>query len=243
MHKIDHYSVSSINLAANCPRSWWSKYILKQDSESGEAASFGTEYDQCIGAKLGCTNHKPDGKSSNWSYNVEVAADSYLLQPHAFRQATDTQLKITVSPAQWNIMAETYGFYAEIRYPIIGYTDLYDRVNRVVVDLKTSSAKRAPYNWALQVLIYALALQANDARVHLMTRTKVPAYYDFKVPVTPDTLRWAMQTFTAQANQIERWLDGGAGDELARTPDPGYGYCSWCCDKQNCPAQNLILGV
>jgi len=235
---IDHYSVSSINLAANCPRAWWAKYVLKLDMASSMAANFGSQYDQLISKKLGCKVHKDD-KIGPVADGVEDAVTGYLCQPHAFKQATDAQMPINILPGQWQVLAEMHGFYASIERPITGFIDLYDANERVVVDLKTSGSKRTSFNWALQVLIYSLAKQANQAKVHLMTKTKVPAYYEFTVPVTAESKRWAMQVFTNQANQIERWLKNGAGDELPRTPD--Y-WCSWCPESLTCPAMNLILG-
>jgi hypothetical protein len=170
---------------------------------------------------------------------VEEAVNGYLSQPHAFRSATDSQLPIHISPSEWEVMAEMLGMYSEIPYPITGFIDLYDSNKRALVDLKTSSSKRTTFMWGLQVLIYSLATQANEARIHLMTKTKTPAYYDLPVPVTPTSQAWAMQIFAHQAALIKQWLVEGAGEHLPRIPD--Y-YCSWCAEELECPATNIILG-
>ena len=238
INKIDHYSVSSMQLAANCPRSWWAKYILKKELASSDAASFGNAYDQTISARLGCKIHKEE-KPVGHIDGLEEAVAGYLCQPHALKTATDAQVPITSTPAQWNLMAEIHGFYAEIKKPIIGFIDLWDAKNRVVVDLKTSASKRVTNGWALQALIYTLAQQANEAKIHLMTRTKTPAYYEYIVPISKQSLAWAMHWFTYQANTVERWLAEGCGECLPRNSD--Y-FCSWCPEKLECPATNVILG-
>lgn len=235
---IDHYSVSSINLAADCPRSWWAKYVLKLDTVSSGAASFGSQYDQMIGKRLKTICMKEE-KMGAPIEDVEEAVSGYLCQPHAFLDATHSQVPIHITPNQWNVMADIRGFYAEIKKPIVGYIDLFSDKTRRIVDLKTSSAKRTNAKWAMQVLIYSLAKQANEARIHLMTRTKVGAYYDFMVPTTEANYIWAMKVFTHYANLIEGWLEEGAGDHLPQTE--GY-FCSWCPERLTCPTQSVLLG-
>lgn len=239
INKIDHYSVSSMQLAANCPRAFWAKYVLKKEQASGEAASFGQQYDQQVSARLGCKIHKEEKPVSRLVDGVEEAVIGYMCQPHALKTATDAQVPINITPSQWQLMAEIHGFYAEIKKPIIGFIDLWDAKNRVVVDLKTSDSKRTTPGWALQVLVYSLAQQANEAKIHLMTRTKTPAYYEFPVPISKQSLAWAMHWFTYQANTVERWLADGCGECLPR--NPSYS-CRWCPEKLECPATNIILG-
>lgn len=235
---LDHYSVSSVTLASNCPRAWWAKYVLKLDTAPSVAASFGTQYDQLVAQSLKCNDHKGYEHIVPLE-GVQEAVQGYLCQPHAFKTATDSQVSINITPTQWAVLAEMHGFYAGIERPIIGFIDLWDAKNRRIVDLKTSSSKRTTYNWALQVLIYSLAMQAASAGIHLMTRTKTPAYYEFIVPINRESTTWAMTLMTDQINQIEGWLKNGAGDELPRRPD--Y-WCSWCPEALTCPATNLILG-
>lgn len=239
VNAIDHLSVSSIGKAMNCPRSWWASYILKKDRPSGGAAQFGSQYDQIIGKRLNTKCHKEEPVTGGLADGVEEAVNGYLSQPHAFRSATDSQLPIHISPSEWEVMAEMLGMYSEIPYPITGYIDLYDSNKRALVDLKTSSSKRTTFMWGMQVLIYSLATQANEARIHLMTKTKTPAYYDLPVPVTPTSQQWAMQIFAHQAALIKQWLVEGAGEHLPRVPD--Y-WCHWCAEELECPACNIILG-
>jgi CRISPR/Cas system-associated exonuclease Cas4 (RecB family) len=235
---IDHVSCSSINLAIQCPRAWWAKYVLGKSVPSSEAASFGSQYDTVVSKLIGAKNHKEE-KTGEILPGVEEAAQMYMEQDHAFKSATDSQVKINIAPGQWAYMGETLGIPTEISFPITGFIDLLDTNSRSLVDLKTSSSKRTSASWAMQVLIYAIATQANEARIHLMTRTKTPAFYNFMVPVSEDNLRWAMNLFTFYTQQIEKWLNAGAGEELPR--QEGF-WCSWCPENLECPAKHVILG-
>ena len=235
---IDHLSCSSINLAINCPRSWWAKYMLGKSVPSSEAASFGSQYDVVVSKLIGAKTHKEE-KPGSILPGVQEAAELYLEQGHAFKDATDSQVKIDISPGQWAYLGEMLGIPTEIKFPITGFIDLFDRETRKLIDLKTSSSKRTSASWALQVLIYSLATQATEAGIHLMTRTKTPAFYNFLVPVSDDNLRWAMNLFTFYANLIEGWIETGAGEELPR--QEGF-WCSWCPENMECPAKHVILG-
>jgi hypothetical protein len=235
INKIDHFSVSSVQKWADCPRSWWSKYILDMDLPSSEAASFGSQYDQLIGERLGFKSAKPVGELVE---GVEDAVAGYFSQPHAIKKASGAQVEIRITPEQWAIFGEMHDVCAEITKPITGYIDLCVDFESKLVDLKTSQRAGMNGKWAFQVLIYALAKQFCQARIHLMTRTKTPAFYDYMVFVHKATLGWAISNFTFYARQIETALVEGHG-ELARNPD--Y-YCSWCAEKLTCPAKSAFGG-
>lgn len=234
LNKIDHYSVSSVQKWADCPRSWWAKYILDLDLPSSEAASFGSQYDQLISQKLGLNNEP----MKELLEGVEDAVAGYLSQPHAMKKATGAQVEIRITPEQWAIFGEMHDLCVEIKKPITGYIDLCDDLESKLVDLKTSKRAGMQGKWAFQVLIYALAKQFCQARIHLMTRTKTPAYYDYMVFVSKEALAWAITNFTFYANQIEKALEEGHG-ELARNPDF---YCDWCPEKLDCPAKQSFGG-
>lgn len=238
MPLIDHHSISSITTAMSCPRQWWGKYVLKLETVSGEAASFGSHFDQSVGAALKTKVHKEEKRQYLPNPDVEEAVRGYLSQPWSFKEAADSQYPINITPGQWGVIAEMHGLYSEIKYPIIGYIDLINRVERKLVDLKTSSAKRVSFYWPLQVLTYSEATQAQTAEIHLMTRTKVPAYYRILVPVTNESRKWAVQIVSYWIARIEEWLERGAGEELPRYPD--Y-HCNWCAEALKCPAKNLTL--
>lgn len=239
LFKIDHYSVSSVTTWRKCQRQWWAKYVEGKDQPAGEAASFGIQYDMMIAQRIGCKLGKPEKMPESWVDGVAEAVDGYLCQPHALKTATQAQVPVRVTPDEWNVLCEMQGFYAEIKKPIIGFADLVDELKRIVVDLKTSSRKDTRDEWALQVLFYSIALALVEARIHLFTRTKVGAYYDFMVPIHGASKKWAMIVLTRAINEIEVALENGAGDELVRLP--GY-HCAWCPENLDCCARNLIIG-
>ncbi len=238
LNKIHHYSISSLQLWADCPRSWWEKYVLGNEQPSSEAASFGSQFDQVISTRLGFPAiNKKTGKPEKMGpllEGVEEAVEGYFAQPFAIKKATGCQEKIDISPDQWAVLGEICALSLQIDKPITGYIDVSVANESLLVDLKTSKRAGMQPKWAFQVLVYAIAKQFNQARIHLMTRTKTPAYYDYMVFLTPETKKWAMMNFTYYANQIEAALRKGDSEELARNPDF---YCSWCPAAVDCPAR------
>lgn len=226
LNKIDHISVSSIQKWIDCPRSWWVKYVLGLDTPSSEAASFGSQYDQLISKKLG---FETEPMKQPLVDGVEDAVAGYFSQPYAMKDATGAQGKVFITPDQWAVHGEILGLSVEIFKPILGYIDLENRLRGILTDLKTSTRAGAQNKWAFQVLTYALERQYQQAEIHLMTRTKTPAWYRYRVPVTPESLRWMMGTFTFYAKQIEDALRSGNGETLPCRPD--Y-YCGWCADQE-----------
>lgn len=235
---LKHYSVSSIALATQCPKSWWLKYGddgVTVPRMYTQAANFGSQYDTLISARLGLgegLSHY-DLKEPG----VDKAVDSYFKQKHAMTSATDAQLMIEIMPDQWAAICRRYGLNLAIDRPIIGYIDLWDGKAKRIVDLKTSTSKRMTPDWALQLLIYSLAMNAKAAEIHLLARTKKPTHYRFTVPLTEENYRWAIVRFTYAAQLISHWLRKDIGDFLPQLPD--Y-YCSWCPGFNDCPAPHLF---
>lgn len=240
LSKIDHYSPSSISAWEICPRNWWANYVLGKKMEASEAASFGSQFDQLVSQRIGCPVGKQDKLPDEWLDGVEQAVDLYLCQPWALKSATVAQKAVRINPAEWAMMAEMHGLFSEIRKPIIGFADLIDDQQRLVVDLKTSGRKDARQEWAGQLIFYALAEQLSSAEVHLLTRTKTPAVYRFTIPVNDETKKWALIRFSTAIEQIERALENGAGEELVR--NPGW-KCGYCPEQFECPAFNMIREV
>lgn len=234
LNKIDHHSVSSVQKWADCPRSWWTHYVLGEKLPSSAAASFGSQYDILVSKKLGL---QPKEEPGELVEDVEDAVAGYFSQDHAFREASSAQGEIYITPDQWSVFGEMNGICVEIAKPVLGYIDLENPLKGKLVDLKTSSRAGKQPKWGFQVLIYALARHYKQAEIHLMTRTKIPAWYRYMVPVEPEALKWAMLNFTFYANQIEAGLRSGNGEALARNPDF---YCSWCAEQINCPARSVI---
>jgi hypothetical protein len=250
-NKVSHYSVSSVNSFRNCPRGWWIQKILEQSLPSSAAASFGNQYDELVAHKLGLepmdVRSRDKGKlhitKQNLVDGVADAVAGYLIQPHAVKkeEAFAAQKMIHIDPSAWAILAEELGLSLDIAKPIVGYIDLISKVSlrRKITDLKTSSRKGMRADWAFQDLIYCIAENCIEADIHLMTTTKVPAYYKYPVIVNNETKAWAMKNFTYAAQAIERALKEGSGENLPAYPD--Y-WCSWCADKLECPAKGAFVG-
>lgn len=249
--KLSHTSVSSINSFQNCPRGWWNSYVLKMKQESSVAASFGNQYDSLIAHRLGLEpmdvrerdKDKPTISQQIWLDGLEEAVDGYFEQDHAItkEEAVSTQKKIEIPVHAWSIMAEQLGLSLDIHFPIVGYVDLISQkgLTKKITDLKTSKRKGMRADWAFQLLIYCLAENCGSADIHLMTTTKVPAYYKYPVIVTDETKAWAMKKYTFIDNLIHRALEEGSGENLPCNSD--Y-WCMWCAESENCPAKNSFMG-
>jgi len=241
LNKIDHHSVSSVQLWADCPKSWWSKYVLDLSKPSSAAASFGSQYDSEISRRLGIPTidrhtGEPIKPPEVLMEGVDEAVKGYFSQPDAFLDANKAQGEVRISPEQWAIFGELHGVCVEIKKDILGYVDLENPLKSKLVDIKTSKRAVMQAKWAFQVLIYSLERQYKTAEIHLMTTTKVPAWYNYPIQINEDTLRWAILNFTFYANQIEAALESGNGENLAANPD--Y-YCSWCPVDLSCVAARI----
>ena len=243
-NKIQHYSVSSILKWKNCPRSWWVDKVLGMSKPPSEAASFGSQYDQLIAYKLGLKPADTRGdetpiEKQELAEGVEEAVNLYFEQEHSVKKAIYAQKKIEIKPHEFTLFTEELGLVSKIQKPIIGYIDLLEQkgIQTSIVDLKTSSRKGMRADWAFQLLIYCVAMQIDFAKIHLCTKTKIPAFYQYSVPVTKQSKIWALASFAWYANQIEKALVNGSGEGLARNPD--Y-WCSWCGEEQDCPARQIV---
>ena len=247
INKIAHYSNSSVGSFQNCARGWWLKYVMDMSLPAGSAASFGNQYDELVAHKLGLEPmdvrtrdaEKPKIFQQVLQEGVEDAVNGYLIQPNAPTKENSvcTQKKITILPDEWAVLAEDLGLCLEIDKPIIGYIDMIimNGVQRTIIDQKTSKRKGMRASWAMQLLLYCIAENCNAARIDLMTTTKTPAYYTYPIMVNDISKKWVMTNFTYYANEIEKALRSGCGENLPANPD--Y-WCGWCADKLECPAKS-----
>lgn len=247
-HKVTHYSVSSNKSFTNCAFGWWLDKVEGQKLPSSETASFGNQFDELITHRIGLTAHDKRDFDSEKPITEQVlldgvaeAVDGYMLQPWAVKKGETlyAQKKIEILPHEWSILAEELGLCLEIKKPVVGYIDhiKIDGLRRIVVDQKTSKMKGMRYDWASQLGIYGIAENIQFGEIHLMTRTKVPAYYKYPVLIGDDLKRAVMVKFTYIANLIEKALEQGSGEMLPRTPD--Y-WCNWCPAKLECPAKGIV---
>lgn len=236
---IDHLSVSQVRTWNWCQRMWWAQKMEKKtlpSSSSGElGSSFGMEVVKRIGAHL---NEKaPDSARKQTlpvTDEVEALVKTYLGADWAWTKGCDVEAEFEVhlTPKRIKDLAQTFGVEKPrgvVFAPFIGYIDLYRRFPTALVDLKTSGARGFQIDWMFQVLMYALAVNTTNAEVHLVTRTKTPVAYRYKVPVTDDTCRWAVSKLIAAYSDILRAMRS----RESIVESPGY----WCefCPELDCP--------
>lgn len=241
-----HLSYSSLNQFAQCPRAWYSRRVLGKKETTGEAAAFGSTFDQGVAHRLGLTKPNDAGEivdpltgDSPEVADLRSAVDYYFSQYHSWKEADSAQEPIRIEPSQWGTLADEYGAHGDIHAPFIGFIDLYRQrgIERAICDLKTSSRQGFQPGWALQTTLYALAKRARVCEIHLLVRLKrgfgFHAYRFF-----PDdlTIRWAMSWVGAQAEGIRMAQAASSLERLAATP--GW-HCAWCPERGECVAQKF----
>ena len=244
-----HLSYSSLNQFAQCARSWYSRRVLGKREQSGEAAAFGSTFDQVITYRLGLTRPNDAGEivdplaGANSEdpvvADLRSAADYYLSQYWSWKDAEAAQEPIRIEPSQWGTLADEYGAYGDIHLPLIGFIDLYRSrgIERSICDLKTSSKQGFQPGWALQTTLYALAKRARTCEIHLLVRLKRGfAFHAYRFHPDDATIRWAMSWVGAQAEGIRA---AQAASSLERLPaTPGW-HCAWCPERSECVAEKF----
>jgi hypothetical protein len=227
---IKHLSFSSLSLWAQCQGAWWEKYIENRETVS-DAARFGSAFDQAISKRMGLISEIKDTYDG-----IDSAVNFYFAQPWAWGKADAAQKEINITPQQWETASEMLEAESEIFLPIVGYVDLIrnEGIVKKIVDIKTSSRAGWRSSWGLQLMLYALAENAQVAEIHLLvTGKKCPTAHRYVIPVTPAKLKWCMETLGCWAKQIADYKKG--------TPlnlSGGY-WCSWCPKRLNCVASQM----
>jgi hypothetical protein len=240
---IPHWSFSSLKLLNSCPRQWWYKYIAGEQQPAGDAAQFGSAFDQRVSKKLGIEpgkEDKPVELNSEAEAQMQEALTYYFAQPQAWQTADRAQSKVEMTPAVWAELADIHGAQGELKRPFIGYIDLlrHQGMERQVLDLKTSSRNDYRPEWSLQTALYALAEHASECHIHLLIRGKKElrfAAYRFR-PLS-STYAWAISVVSYWADQGERVMRVDSPLEVAATP--GY-HCDWCPRALDCEGARLM---
>lgn len=242
---IGHHSFSSLSTLMDCPRMFYASYVMREKTAPGEAAKFGSQFDQVVATKAGLLNLSDvEGPLAE---GMEEAVATYMAAPGVrsmISRAKGYQTKIELTPDQWEGYADLHGAAGagRISVPYIGYIDLHgvDEVGlkKWVLDLKTSSRKGFQAKWALQSTLYGLHQGASTAHVHLLTRTKVPAVYRYQWPVTSAWVQWSLNTLGFYAKLATDVEKADSAESLPAKPD--Y-YCSWCSQQLTCQAAKAEL--
>lgn len=244
-----HLSYSSLNQFAQCARGWYSRRVLGKKEAAGEAAAFGSTFDQVITHRLGLTRPNEAGEiidplagaapDDPVAADIRSAADYYLSQYWSWKDADSAQEPIRIEPSQWGTLADEYGAHGDIHLPLIGFIDLFRQrgIERAICDLKTSSRAGFQPGWALQTTLYALAKRARVCEIHQLVRLKRGFSFNaYRFHPDDATIRWAMSWVGAQAEGIREAQDRGSLERCPATP--GW-HCAWCPERGECVAQKF----
>lgn len=237
LKKISH---SNLAMWERCPRSWWARYVEGEASVSGEAAQIGSGFGEEVVKKIGCrvnpdspSAKRPDVKLDDEAQeHVNSLVDVYFNHPKAWTEADEAEAGVLLSPERMMFCADHY----DVAYPVypllpfIGYIDLIKRdpVPRIV-DLKTAGKADFQCGWALQLGAYSLAVEAAEAAIHAVIKTKTPKVCIWTLRLDDHLFRWTLQRIFNTWNQI------GAALDVNEPPvcNPGY-WCSWCPISHKC---------
>ena len=242
-NELTHWSYSSIKTLMGCMRSWYIQYVMKEKTPSGEAASFGSAFDQNVLKAFGATVDKkeePVKLDEETAKQVQSAVEFYALQPQSQPwRGCRGQVKIEITPEEWSEYADIYGVESRIRVPFIGYIDMLrqDGVQVELTDLKTSSRAEFRPEWVLQQTLYALPTRASVCHTHLLTRLKTKfGFHARRFRPLKQTYAWAIATVGQWAEIGEQVRLAPAADTLAASP--GF-WCSYCPANARCEAARL----
>ena len=229
---ISHISNSQLDQFSQCPRMWYITKVLNEPTVSSDLANRGSQFDQVVGSQLGL-NPMP---SDPLIERVGEAARLYLANG-GWTRADESQRKVSLTPAQWEVLADIYGVDVPLPYPIVGYTDLFRKAEdgfRVeICDLKTSERAEFRPSWALQCTLYALIERAYMWEVHLVTFTKQIKLTKYQYRPNEETFRWAMNLIGYRAAEMKRFSTEACVDKVPA--QSGY-QCRWCGWATRCEA-------
>lgn len=232
-------SFSSLSLMRNCPGAWVARYIEKEKVPPGEAAKIGSDITRVIAETWKC---KIDPKSpAAQETNVEITPDAYDLasfytaQPDAvqWKNAEIAEKQIKIKPEELVAAADFYGVQLPSKvFPLVGYIDFFKNdPGPMILEIKTRGRKGFSADWSWQNSLYALAEHAQSVEVHIITRTKVPKLYVYKIDLKPELFQWSLRMTFHYMDKIHHALNGS----LISTENPGY-WCSWCPKSIDCLA-------
>lgn len=253
-----HLSFSSVNLFAQCKRSWFAQRVLGKQAPAGSAANWGLAFEAAVIRAIGAPNEKggDDDRAkvdADTQAEVDRAAKVYLDSPGAWKQGMPgnmvAQRKIEITPEQWGTLCDCYGAYGDIHLPLIGYIDLFHTdpsgFKRTVCDLKTTTQAGLKPDYVYQTALYCIVARAQQAEVHVLIRpqereTKNPRPEDYQPTyrsaiyryyLTDDLIRDTLTWVGATAEDMYRVEQQSSLAELPATP---CASCNWCTLASEC---------
>jgi hypothetical protein len=258
---IQHWSASSLNMLAICPRQWQARYIWNRKEAPGAARVLGranhktAEYNFmqkiATGEDLPVAELVEHFHDDAWPNSIsDVGGASEVV----WDDSPDEQLALgikMVTAYRTNVMPRVEPAAVEQHFtlkipelpiPLIGYIDVVQRDGRPIIDLKTSSKKRTTMkpDWRMQGRVYQLAY---PRRVdwHVVTKAALPTTWTgleepglMQEIERADKTRALIRQLSAQANH---YLHVYGPDE--DWPALGVAHdwrCNWCAYMSDCPA-------
>jgi hypothetical protein len=258
---IEHWSASSLNMLAICPRQWQARYIWQRKEAPGAALILGTANHSAMGfnlldkietgSDLPLSDVVQYFNDEAWPSALEERGGAGEVQwddgPEAQRalgtkmvEAYHVNVAHRIEPAQ--VEARIDVTVPGVPVPVIGYVDVVQRGVRPIIDMKTSAKKRTDLkpDWRLQGRIYQLAYM-RPVDWHVVTKAKEPTTW---TGLDADGLMQEVEN-AEQTRQMVRALSTLANHYMTiygvdqDWPQFGVNHdwrCNWCAYRSDCPA-------
>ena len=240
-YPIKHLSFSSMNLYANCPQSWYGRYIEQLREPTSPEAQFGIDFESALAQQIGFdvqeTEENPETGEleiieKTFNSDMEKNVGIYLNHEKAWKSATDYQKKIEITPEHFKWLADKFGVKGSIPLPFIGYID-FMRKDTAIMDLKTSKRSGWKPQWGYQMIPYMLAEELPMAEIHQFVRTKTPKTLFYALIMNEGLAQTVLNWMSNQAKGIKSLLDGESN------PHTNNGWMCGYCAVKNCKARDF----
>lgn len=260
---IEHWSASSLNMLARCPRQWQQRYVQGRKEAPGAARVLGSAFHDAVGFNF--TKKIESGEDLSLAVVREVFND--LSWPKAIHDAGgsdeiawDEGRTVDEQRALGELMVDAYHQNVAPRVepvaveheflvplvglpvPIKGFIDVIQVEGRPIIDMKSSKAKRTTLkpDWRLQGRLYQLE-RPGAVDWHVVTKAKTPTTWTgLEEPGLMQALENVRETrmfVIALSNMANTLMSVHGPDE----DWPQFGVlhdwaCGWCAYKGDCPA-------
>ena len=258
---IEHWSASSLNMFARCPRQWQARYIWGRKEAPGAARVLGranhstaefnftekirTGEDRPVEEVVEFFNDDawPKAIDHVGGANEVIWDDTPELQ-RALGAKMVAAYRTNVAPRVEPLTVEQHFSLRipDLPVPVIGYVDVVQANLRPIVDLKTSKAKRnePKPEWRFQGRIYQLAYML-PVDWHVVTKAALPTTWTglespglMQEVERADITRSMVRELSTLANHYMTIY--GPDDDWPQTGVLHDWACGWCAYKVDCPA-------
>lgn len=258
---IEHWSASSLNMLAICPRQWQARYVWGRKEAPGAARMLGRAFHSA--AEFNFSQKITSGEDRPVAEVVEFFNDKAW--PHALADAGGSEevvwndspeeqralgalmvdaYRTNVSPRVEPAAVEKHFevVVADVPVPVVGYIDVVQREQRPIIDLKSSKSKRTTLRpeWRLQGRIYQLA-ELVPVDWHVVTKAKLPTTWTgldepgLLQPLEPaHVTRTIIRQLSTLANHYMTIY--GPDEDWPQLGVQHDWRCDWCAYRVDCPA-------